>query len=176
MCKVIAFFDRLLARISQAATLFAGLCILATALIIVYEIIMRGVFHAPTEWVLEISVYLILTAGFLGLSVAFRQQAHVRVDFITERLSPRTQCILEILTTFLSALFFLVFITESADLVDASLAFHKLSPSSLRFPLFIPQLALVLGGTLLFLEMVRQMFFDVHRLRTGCYDDAERQG
>ena len=37
-------------------------------------------------------------------------------------------------------------------------------------------LALVLGGTLLFLEMVRQMFIDVHRLRTGCYDDAERQG
>ena len=40
--------DRLLTFLTHLAALLAGLFILATALIIVYEVIMRGLFHAPT--------------------------------------------------------------------------------------------------------------------------------
>lgn len=158
--------DRLLTFLTHLAALLAGLFILATALIIVYEVIMRSLFHAPTEWVLEVSTYLIIMAGFLGLAITFREDAHVRVDLLAARLKGKTQRYLNLVTDFLSILLFLVFLTESADLVTASYAYGKLSPSILRFPLFIPQLALVLGSALLLGELVRRFLFDLFRIET----------
>ena len=175
MTKFLKEYDRVLYQLTHLAALLAGLCILATAFIIVYEIIMRGLFHAPTEWVLEVSTYFIIAAGFLGLAYTFRQKAHVQVDFVTMRLSAHTRCVLEIIVNILGTLLFLIFMTESMDLVTASFDFHKLSPSILRFPLWIPQCSLVVGSALLLLEIVRRILFGIRCLQTGRYDE-ERQG
>ena len=156
--------DRALTLLTRLAALLAGLFILATALIIAYEVVMRDLFHAPTEWVLEVSTYLIIMAGFLGLAITFRENAHVRVDLFSARLSREARRHLNLVTGFLSILLFLVFMTESADLVSASYVYGKLSPSILRFPLFIPQLALVLGSALLLGELVRRFLFDLFRI------------
>ena len=77
---IVLLYDRILGKITRVAAVLAGCLLLLTALIICYEIIVRDFFHSPTEWVLEVSTYAILIAGFLGLAVAFRDNAHVRVD------------------------------------------------------------------------------------------------
>ena len=156
MKQLLNGLDRLLTLLTRAAALLAGLFILATAFIIVYEVVMRGLFHAPTEWVLEVSTYLIIMAGFLGLAITFRENAHVRVDLLAGRLSGRARRLLALVTNFLAILLFLVFLTESTDLMTATYAYGKLSPSILRFPLFIPQLSLVVGSALLLGELVRR--------------------
>ena len=156
MKQLLNGLDRLLTLLTRAAALLAGLFILATAFIIVYEVVMRGLFHAPTEWVLEVSTYLIIMAGFFGLAITFREKAHVRVDLLAGRISGRARRLLELVTNFLAILLFLVFLTESTDLMTATYAYGKLSPSILRFPLFIPQLSLVVGSALLLGELVRR--------------------
>ena len=79
MLKLMEWYDRAVLMISRAAAVIAGLFILATAFIVVYEIVMRGIFNSPTEWVLEISTYLIIGAGFLGMAVTLRHKAHISV-------------------------------------------------------------------------------------------------
>lgn len=160
MKQFILKFDAFLGQLTRAAAILAGFFILLTAFIIVYEIIMRGLFHAPTEWVLEISIYFIIMAGFLGLAIAFREQAHVRVDLLTDKLSAEMRRKVSLVLNFFAFFIFLIFMTESMDLVTASYAYNKLSPSILRFPLFIPQLALVLGSVLLLGEIFRRFCFD----------------
>ena len=142
----------------------AGCLLLITALIICYEIVVRDFFHSPTEWVLEVSTYAILIAGFLGLAVAFRDNAHVRVDIFAGRLAPETKRKLDMVINVISFLLFLIFMTESMDLVTSSYVYHKLSPSILRFPLFIPQFALVFGSLLLLGEIARRFLFELLRL------------
>jgi len=164
MKQFILRFDAFLGQLTRAAAILAGLFILLTAFIIVYEIIMRGLFHAPTEWVLEISTYFIIMAGFLGLAVTFREQAHVRVDLLTDKLSGEMRRKVSLVLNFLAFFIFLIFMTESMDLVTASYSYNKLSPSILRFPLFIPQLALVLGSTLLLGEIFCRFCFDWLRI------------
>ena len=164
MKHILFYLDHISKLLSEAAAVLAGLFILATAFIIVYEIIMRGIFHAPTEWVLEVSTYFIIMAGFLGLAITFRHDAHVRVDFLTGKLTPAHQRLVNLVTNFLSILLFLIFITESMDLVISSYTYGKLSPSILRFPLFIPQLALVLGSALLLIELLRRFLYDLLQL------------
>ena len=55
MEKLFHVYDRAVLALSRLAAVVAGLCILAVAFIVCYEIVMRGLFGAPTEWVLEIS-------------------------------------------------------------------------------------------------------------------------
>ena len=113
---------------------------------------------------LEVSTYAILVAGFLGLAVAFRDNTHVRVDIFAGRLAPETKRKVDMIINVISFLLFLIFMTESMDLVTSSYVYHKLSPSILRFPLFIPQFALVFGSFLLLGEIARRFLFELLRL------------
>ena len=161
---IVLLYDRILGKITHAAAVLAGCLLLITALIICYEIVVRDFFHSPTEWVLEVSTYAILVAGFLGLAVAFRDNTHVRVDIFAGRLAPETKRKLDMVINVISFLLFLIFMTESMDLVTSSYVYHKLSPSILRFPLFIPQFALVFGSLLLLGEIARRFLFELLRL------------
>lgn len=161
---IVLLYDRILGKITHAAAVLAGCLLLLTALIICYEIIVRDFFHSPTEWVLEVATYAIIIAGFLGLAVAFRDNAHVRVDIFAGRLAPETKRKLDMGINVISFLLFLIFMTESMDLVTSSYVYHKLSLSILRFPLFIPQFALVLGSFLLLGELARRFLFELLRL------------
>ena len=161
---IVLLYDRILGKITRAAAVLAGCLLLITALIICYEIVVRDFFHSPTEWVLEVSTYAILVAGFVGLAVAFRDNTHVRVDIFAGRLAPETKRKLDMVINVISFLLFLIFMTESMDLVTSSYVYHKLSPSILRFPLFIPQFALVFGSLLLLGEIARRFLFELLRL------------
>ena len=161
---IVLLYDRILGKITRAAAVLAGCLLLITALIICYEIVVRDFFHSPTEWVLEVSTYAILVAGFLGLAVAFRDNTHVRVDIFAGRLAPETKRKLDMVINVISFLLFLIFMTESMDLVTSSYVYHKLSPSILRFPLFIPRFALVFGSLLLLGEIARRFLFELLRL------------
>lgn len=161
---IVLLYDRILGKVTRVAAVLAGCLLLITALIICYEIVVRDFFHSPTEWVLEVSTYAILVAGFLGLAVAFRDNTHVRVDIFAGRLAPETKRKLDMVINVISFLLFLIFMTESMDLVTSSYVYHKLSPSILRFPLFIPQFALVFGSLLLLGEIARRFLFELLRL------------
>ena len=170
---MVLLYDRILGRVTHFAAVLAGCLLLFTALIICYEIVMRDVFHSPTEWVLEAATYAVIIAGFLGLAVAFRGNAHVRVDIFAGRFAPETKRRLDMALNLISFLLFLIFMTESMDLVTASYVYHKLSPSILRFPLFIPQFALVLGSFLLLGEIARRFLFELLRLPLGPEENQE---
>lgn len=170
------FYDRLASVVSKIAGVIAGMCIICVAFIVTYEVIARGLFNAPTEWVLEVSTYLIIVAGFLGLGITLRHHAHVSVDFLTSRIPPRARCILDAATTLLTIILFYIFMTEATDLVMASFEFNKLSPSILRFPLWIPQSAMIYGSILLEMELVRQLLGDLLIMKRGNFgviDDGE---
>ena len=162
--NIVLLYDRILGKVTLAAAVLAGCLLLITALIICYEIVVRDFFHSPTEWVLEVSTYAILVAGFLGLAVAFRDNTHVRVDIFAGRLAPETKRKVDMIINVISFLLFLIFMTESMDLVTSSYVYHKLSPSILRFPLFIPQFVLVFGSFLLLGEIARRFLFELLRL------------
>ena len=98
------------------------------------------------------------------MAVASRDNAHVRVDIFAGRLAPETKRKLDMVINVISFLLFLIFMTESMDLVTSSYVYHKLSPSILRFPLFIPQFALVFGSLLLLGEIARRFLFELLRL------------
>lgn len=67
-------------------------------LVVLFEVLMRYAFNAPTIWGFEVTAFLYGMHYMLGLSYTERHGGHVRVDIITMRLSEKTQAIMGIIT------------------------------------------------------------------------------
>lgn len=65
-------------------------------LIVLYEVLMRYVFNAPTIWGFEATAFVYGMHYMLGLSFMEHAEGHVRVDIITSRFSPKTQAVIMI--------------------------------------------------------------------------------
>ena len=157
MFALFALFDKLVRTLTKISGWVAGILILLTSFMIAYEVFMRGFFNAPTEWSIEISVYLIMASGFLGLAPALAGNNHIAVDLVTSKLSPKVNKYLGTVTSIIGLIFCLILTISSADMVMVSYEINSLSTSTLRIPLYIPQAAIPIGASLIVLEFVRQL-------------------
>lgn len=157
MLGFFSLFDRCVRLLTKLSGWLAGLLILLTAFIVSYEVFMRGFFNAPTEWSIEISVYLIMASGFLGLAPALAGGNHISVDLVTSKLRPQTNRVLHTITSVVGLAFCLILLVASADMVLVSYEINSLSTSTLRIPLFIPQAFIPIGSALIVLEFIRQI-------------------
>ena len=86
------WFDRLM--LAMAA--FGAVLILAMALIIGYDVLMRRVFDSPTIWALDVTEYALLYVTFLAAPIVLRREGHVRMTAISEILRPTPRKVLYI--------------------------------------------------------------------------------
>lgn len=73
----------------SALGVFGGVLIVGIAFLSAWDVIARKAFRAPLIWAQEISEYLLLISVFLTLALSWRENRHVRVDILYERLRPR---------------------------------------------------------------------------------------
>jgi TRAP-type mannitol/chloroaromatic compound transport system permease small subunit len=71
--------------------------VLATVLISAANAIVRKAFNIGSNAYLEVQWYLFAAVFMLGAGYAFLRNAHVRIDFISSKLSKRTNAIIDIL-------------------------------------------------------------------------------
>lgn len=101
------------------------------------------------------------------MSVTYAAGKHIHVDIVVGSLSPRTRCFIEVFTTCVGIFFCAVFVMESFDMAILSLEMDNTSPSTLRTPMWIPQMALPIGMGLLLLQFVRTLLVDIAKINTG---------
>ena len=71
--------------------------IVPLVLAIVYDVVMRYLFSAPTIWSFDLSYMLGGMMMLIGLSYVHKKRSHVRVDIIFNSLSRRMQALLNLL-------------------------------------------------------------------------------
>lgn len=130
----------------------SGLGILTMSLILFYEVIARYCFNAPTIWVQEVSIYLFMWSMLAGASYTLMLGKHVRIDLIFDRLPPKVQNFLDILTGLVGVAFCAIVTHQAYLMIASSLRFGKLSATILRVPMWLVQLPLFLGFMLLTLQ------------------------
>lgn len=64
---------------------------------LVYEVVSRYIFNAPTIWAYDMTYMFSGALFMLGSAYALRQGTHVRADFLLESLSPRWQATIDII-------------------------------------------------------------------------------
>ena len=91
----------LLVRLIGWLSLWSGrvgaMLVLPLVLAMVYEVVSRYAFNAPTAWAFEVSYMMMGTIFLLGLSYALRQGAHVNVDFLHQKVPRRVIALIDTL-------------------------------------------------------------------------------
>lgn len=109
-------------------------------------------------WGSELAQYLHIWQIWIGASLAVRLQSHIRVDVFVKLFPPIIQKVLN----FMAILFWFVFAAflayEGSAYVMEVLASGQTSPS-LHVPMWIPYLAIPIGGFLMVVRLIQQMYF-----------------
>ena len=125
------------------------------------DVMLRGFFNKPIPGTFELSQYIL--AVFILLGAAYTQQVkgHVGVDFLTSRLSPRRRALCEITTTLLSLLIIAIVIWQGW--VEGIT--EKAVSDQLRIPQYPFRVLVAVGGLLLWLELLMDLFGSIGKLR-----------
>jgi TRAP-type mannitol/chloroaromatic compound transport system permease small subunit len=154
-----------LLKLSAAVDAFTNLIgktirwlVLASVLISAGNAIIRKVFNISSNGFLEIQWYLFAGVFLLGSGFAFMRNVHVRIDFISGKLSKRTNTIIDILgiVVFIVPLC-LMMVWLSWPLFSRALATGEMSQNAgglIRWPAY---LLMPLGFGLLLLQSLSEL-------------------
>ena len=144
---------RAIDRVSVAFGYLAGAMYIVLAFFITYDVLARkwGAHRGlPTTQVTdEISGYMLALAATWGLAYALRSGSHVRVDVVFPHLAPRLRVLADFLAFVLMTLFASIVSWKIWTLVADSWQSGLRSSTYLLTPLYVPQLSLGVGFTLL---------------------------
>lgn len=155
MKTLFAFFCKVLDALTGLVAIAAGILLFVPVFSIFYEVVSRGLFNEPTEWATELSTYCVLMAGFLGMGEALARGRHIHVDMVISHLPQKTNEVLRMAVSIICMIFTVIFCYTSAQMVYTSYDLDMVAASTLRMPLWIPQLSMPIGIGVLFLQFVR---------------------
>ena len=134
----------MIARASRAAALLAGVAVLAIALLVSLDVLLRYFVNRPLLFVDELASLLQVLVIFGGLAYTFLVGGHVRVDLITAHLSPAARARLRVATLALGLGF--VLMVAWVTMQSALTAYHYGRVSAVMlYPLWLPMLLIPLG-------------------------------
>jgi TRAP-type mannitol/chloroaromatic compound transport system permease small subunit len=164
MQKVFRIIDSLNEGVGKALSFGVVIIIL----IVVYDVILRTIFDAPTEFVPELSEYILLAIGWLCGGYVLKHKGHVALDVVHKRFTPKTKAIVDLMTSVLFFLFCGVLLWRGWNLTwDALKLQHK--SQVLGIPLFFPYLIIPLGSFLIIIQgikdFINNLMVAIHQTR-----------
>jgi TRAP-type mannitol/chloroaromatic compound transport system permease small subunit len=87
-------FVKIIDAIAEILASIGKLVIFTLIIAMLYEVLARYVFGAPTLWAFDLSYMLNGSIFLLGAAYALRSDVHVRIDFLSQRLPMRFQQLL----------------------------------------------------------------------------------
>ncbi len=138
--------------------MLAAVLVAALAICVGLEVVMRYFFAAPTRWVIEFSEYSLLWLAFLAGAWILRAEGHVRVEMLTETLSPRWQRRAHFVTSWLGAGVCAVFFWVTADYVLGIRASGEMLFKSVPIEKWAVMAVMPPGLALLAIQFARRAF------------------
>lgn len=152
MKKVIEKFDIFEERLLVASLAF-------NVLVVFFQIIMRSIFNMSISWSEELSRYIFIWQTWLGVSIAYRYNEHIRVDMIynffkSEKSKKSINAIVDLI--WLGMNLFLLY--QGVKLLGSMNARNALS-SGMRLPLVYIYAALPISSLLLSMRIIVNFFY-----------------
>lgn len=136
------------------AAVMGGFLFVVITLIVFYEIVARYVFNSPTTWSIDVCIYLVMWATFLGAAYTLKQGGHIMVDVVVVKFSPRNVRLVRLATYTLVLTFCLVLLWRGTLACIDAVRYNEVTLSAHRFPLWLPMSAIPAGSFLLILQSI----------------------
>ena len=133
-------YPKFLEKINHKLAVISGGLIFIIGALSVAEVFIRNIFR-PTSWTLDLSMFSLIWAIFVGAGYTFQEKGHVRVDLLTDKLKPLPK---RIVTTagYVVALGFVATLGYSIyNMMNTALRFNRMTVTMVQ----IPQAYLIAG-------------------------------
>jgi len=146
---------------------YGSLLVLPLIGVVVWEVIMRYGFDAPTSWAFELTVFLYGVHYSLALAFAHKHNTHVSIDVFEARLAERPRLKLRIITNLLLFMPTIGMLTYYSCILAATSWHQQEHASSSWAPAVYPYKTLMaIGFVLLLIQGVAKLIQDIRALRT----------
>lgn len=135
-------------------------------IVVVYEVIMRYAFNAPTAWGFEATTFLYGLHFMFGLTYTDLYDGHVKVDIFTSHFREKTQAILKIITN----LVFFMPVMSCLTIWSAIFAYKSTlglerNPTSWAPPIWPLKILMAVCFFFLLLQGIANLLKDINRLK-----------
>lgn len=132
-------------RIARLGAWFGGLLIIASALLVGVEVVIRKAFALSIGGADELSGFALAISTSWALAFALLERAHIRIDSLYARLPARLCAVLDLLALAVFTAFIALVAWHGFGVFTTSYKLGARSLSPLGTPLVVPQLLWVLG-------------------------------
>ena len=150
--------------IEQISLWLSSACMIGMVLLILAEILLRGVFNSTTEHSDELVGYMLVGLTFLSLALCQSGGAFHRVELVQMRLGPRGKAVSALVFDLLSFGYVALTGWYFIQFVMSSWRREAMASSTLSTPLWIPESVMILGAALLLVALGRTIVDDVRKL------------
>jgi TRAP-type C4-dicarboxylate transport system permease small subunit len=151
-------FNRVLDWLVTASAVLAGLILAFMTLAISAEVVLRSFFTATLEFPDEYSGYMVLAICALGVPYCREKNALLTVDFLIDRLPPAARANVVFIYGVISLVFCILLDFYVTRLWLQTIDRKMVAATLTATPLWIPQMLLPFGLTLLCLVVARKLF------------------
>ncbi|BEQ14616.1 TRAP transporter small permease subunit [Desulfoferula mesophila] len=160
-------FARVIRSLNQVMGFIAAPLIGVVAAIVLYEVIVRYFFHAPTSWAQEVCEYLLCALVMFGSGYTLSHYGHTRVDILYSHMSDRTRAKVEILVGLLLILATSPIIWLGSKVAIEAFVVGDTSSSAAALPLGPAKATVPLGAIFLLLQGLSNAVENLDFLITG---------
>ena len=149
--------ERLVTPVARLGLGLAALGVLVVLAVTGYSVFKRYVLGTPVTWTDELSGYLVVAIVMLGAAETLRRGDHISVDLLTDRLTGNGRRLAAIWGMIAAILVMLAILVSGVTAVRFSYDFGVYSDGYLAVPMWIPQLALIVGSVLVIAVAVARL-------------------
>ena len=137
------------------------------AFIVVYEVVARYIFDAPTIWAYDLSLFLFGYIAALGGAYAQQKRAHINVDILYLTVSPKVKNIFNVISFSLGIFFLIIIFYVSIGKFQEALEFDFRRQSEWAPPMWHFWVMLCIASGLFIMQLVRDILTELYHLITG---------
>jgi len=159
--------ERVLSALNEKIGFFSSFLILPLVGVVVFEVLMRYGFNAPTVWAFEMTTFLYGMHYMLTLGFAHKYDGHVAIDVFEARLPNKPRTILRVITNLVIFIPTIgMFSIWSVIYASTSWQGWERASSSWAPPIYPYKTVMAIGFILLLLQGIAKLIHDIRALRS----------
>lgn len=137
-------------------TFLAGMILVFIMLSVCLEVILRYFMNRPQIWVTEVTECLLLYITFLSSAWLLREEGHVKVDIVLNRLKPASVAFLGIVNSVIG-----IFVSVILTIYGFGVTWDYFqrgiyTPSAMEIPVSAILVIIPIGSLMLFVQFIRR--------------------
>ncbi|RJQ83917.1 MAG: TRAP transporter small permease subunit [Desulfobacteraceae bacterium] len=136
-------------------------------LIVFGGVVARYFFNSPINWIPELSQFLFGASFMLAGAYVLKINGHVRIDILVLRMGPRTQAILECITSSAFWIFSLVLLYKGTAMAMTSLGNMETTGTYWDPPVYPIKMVIPLAAALIMIQGFSKLMGDITTIFKG---------